>query len=124
MELVSRYFGFLYAIGFVNRRMGVGRFWGFVTSHWAVVLLIDSASPTSPSGLFAVALFFLTGLAIVQRLNDAGFQRGWMFLLLIPYLGWAIMAILLLSSSQAAKTQFGYPGVHTEHQLRAIREKA
>lgn len=124
MELIRSYFSFLYAIGFVNRRMGVGRFWGFVITHWSAVIIIGGSSAGALSDLLTVAMLFLTGLSIVQRLNDAGIQRGWILLLLLPYLGWAIMAILLLSSSEAGMNRFGYPGVHTEQQLRALGEKA
>lgn len=124
MGLIRRYFGFLYAIGFVNRRMGVGRFWGFVISHWAAVFMIDGAGAETLAGVLQFAMLVLTGLSIVQRFNDAGLQRGLIILIVIPYIGWLIMFFLLFSASEAAVTRYGPPGVHTESQLSAIREKA
>ncbi len=86
--------------------------------------MLGAASNEAVFGVLQFVMLVLTSLSIAQRLNDAGIQRALMLLLLIPYLGWLIMTFLLFSSPQAAKTRYGYPGVHTESQLRSLRDQA
>jgi len=50
-------------------------------------------------GLIALAIFIPTIAVTVRRLHDVGKSGWWMFILLVPFLGWCVLLYFLLTKS-------------------------
>ncbi len=78
-----------------------------VRGYWMAVLVNVIASAILTiigiellSSLYSLAVL-LPGLAIcVRRLRDSGRKWGWIFITLVPLVGWIILIVMLCKASQ------------------------
>lgn len=84
---------------------------------WALANVIVSSilsALAQKSGLFSI-LSGIWGLAIIipslavqiRRLHDMGKSGWWMFISLVPLIGWIWLLILLCTDSQSGSNQYG-----------------
>ncbi len=92
-------------------RLGVKGYWMFVLFYviFAIVAQIISLIPHLGFvyGLYSLALLLPSLAACVRRLQDTGKSWPWIFIGLIPLIGWIWMIVLLCKSSQEGDNQYG-----------------
>lgn len=105
-------------------RLSRAAFWSALLAHLFFLALIfiipfETAyrlelAPDSGFVLFWMNAFIAAFLAslvplkrlAVRRLHDAGFSGWWLWLLLVPYAGWLIVAVLLILPASAFPNRF------------------
>ncbi|MDR2897086.1 MAG: DUF805 domain-containing protein [Propionibacteriaceae bacterium] len=89
-------------------------------TDWQVFLdgvrngVIWESNPLNSFGAVLSVIISLWGLAIlipylavtVRRLHDSDHSGGWIFILLVPLVGWIILLVLLVSSSTPGPNRF------------------
>lgn len=61
------------------------------------------------SGIFALGVL-VPGLAVaVRRMHDIGKGGGWIFITLVPLIGWIWFIVLCCQESQPGENRFGEP---------------
>ncbi len=105
-------------------RLGRAAFWSALLAHFfflSVLFIVPfetayqlQLAPDSGFVLFWMNLFAASALAsllpikrlAVRRLHDAGFSGWWLWLIAVPYVGWAALLILLILPSSAFPNRF------------------
>jgi len=75
-----------------------------------IISIIDSIlfNGSNIPGLLYTLAVFLPGLgAMIRRLHDSGRSAWWMFLLLIPVIGFVVLVIILCLDSQPESNDWG-----------------
>jgi uncharacterized membrane protein YhaH (DUF805 family) len=85
-------------------------FFSFI-SFTGVSLLVagttdDSAVLTMASWLFVACLLPATAV-LVRRLHDADYSGGWIFFLLIPFIGFLVLTVMLIQETSPSTNRFG-----------------
>ena len=93
--------------GFVLSYLVIATFFYEVWFHLLMAHVRHHGELFADIGIFVPALFCLAAFlpllsAQARRLHDARLSAGWLFLWLIPYLGWLVLALLLLLPSKPA----------------------
>lgn len=114
MNLIQGYLDYMKRIGRIQERMTRTEFWPYFILNFGLLYVLGFV--IAPLGIdrdgilsslaFVVVLIFCFG-PIIQRLNDAHLRRRFLLVLLIPYVGLAIVALMLLKPSFPATTQYG-----------------
>jgi uncharacterized membrane protein YhaH (DUF805 family) len=86
----------------------------FVVAVWVILYVVvgailgrDSGAAAVSGGLFCLAAF-LPGLAVAaRRLHDTDRNAWWLLLLLVPVVGWAVLAFFLTQPGTLGPNQYG-----------------
>ena len=114
MNLIQGYLDYMRRIGRIQERMTRTEFWPYFIFNFVLLYILGFV--IAPLGIdrdgilsslaFVMIVIFCLG-PIIQRLNDANLRRRFLLVLLIPYVGLAIVALMLLKPSFPATTQYG-----------------
>ncbi|MDR1066625.1 MAG: DUF805 domain-containing protein [Clostridiales bacterium] len=114
MEIVNNYVQVLKNYIDFSGRARRREYWLFVLANIIinVVLLILSLLPVIGGAIRVISYIFLVvllpGLAVeVRRLHDIGKNWYWIFILLVPVVGWIWLIILLATEGEAGDNRFG-----------------
>lgn len=97
-------------------RAGFAEWWMWLLFSFGVKLVVGAAFRlfSFSSAVIGVAMaivevgLLLPSLAVaVRRLHDMGRGGGWIFLLLVPVVGWVWLFVLLVQPGEAGANQFG-----------------
>ncbi len=86
-----------------------GSFW---PEHlfFSLMLPPDAVDTTALSlGLLAFPLLLFWPLVAAHRLQDGGHPRHWLLLLVLPVLGWILLAILFSMPPDRRRNEYGVP---------------
>nr|WP_239074340.1 DUF805 domain-containing protein [Streptomyces sp. SID10853] len=74
-----------------------------------VLTIISSAVLDSNwlSGLYTLAVLLPTLAVTVRRLHDTGRSGGWIFIALVPFVGWIILIVFLATEGQRQANSHG-----------------
>ena len=104
----ARYFAWLRIASFEGRGSGVG-FWLFLGAAWGSYWYFADRGFVA-LGVLAAAISLIPAPATaVRRLHDVGLSGVWALLGLVPVLGWAVLAVLLLLPGQKGPNEYGLP---------------
>lgn len=98
----------------MNERMTRTEFWPYFIFNFLVLNELDPFMRTLAANghelllsvLFFVFMFYVFG-PIIQRVNDGNLRRRFLFVLILPYAGPAIVVLMLLKKSFPDTTEFG-----------------
>ena len=80
-------------------RTTVGGYWWAYLAHFIVCFVLSLIGVEVLTTVYSLACL-IPGLAItVRRLRDAGKSWGWLFIILVPLVGWIIFIIMLCKPS-------------------------
>jgi uncharacterized membrane protein YhaH (DUF805 family) len=112
------YLGVLRKYTVFSGRAQRAEYWYFVLFNMIVgvaLSMIDQATGTFDQetgagllgGLYSLAVL-LPGIAVaVRRLHDTGHSGWWMFIILIPIIGWIALFIFMVQDSDAGGNEYG-----------------
>ena len=114
MNPIKGYCDYMRRVGRMNERMTRKEFWPYFIINWGVLYELEKLiTPLGFDGngllssvAFFVVLFFIMG-PIIQRVNDANLRKKFLFLLIVPYVGPAIVLLMLLQKSYPDTTEYG-----------------
>lgn len=94
--------------GFLICYLVLATVFGLVWFHLLMPHIRHHGEIFADIGIFVPALFCLVAFlpmlsAQARRLHDARLSGWWLLLMLIPYLGWAVLVILLLLPGKPAR---------------------
>ena len=120
MSPSAAYLRVLAAFADFDGRASRAEFWGFWLVHGGigVVLLIGSAVVADRAALgfvaggmvfatYAALTFFPALSLIARRIHDVGRTSLWTVLLLVPVLGWAVLAVWLVQPGEPGPNGWG-----------------
>lgn len=98
----------------MNERMTRAEFWPYFIFNFLVLYVLDPfMKALAVNGhnwllniMFFLLLFYILG-PIIQRVNDGNLRKKFLFLLILPYVGPAIVFLMLLKKSYPYTTEFG-----------------
>ncbi|MFF7332498.1 DUF805 domain-containing protein [Streptomyces sp. NPDC008150] len=89
-------------------------YWMFALFHFIVIAVLAVLAGVTGAKIFAIlyGLYFLATLLpvialTVRRLHDTGRSGGWIFIVLVPFVGGIWLFVLTLLDSQPAPNQYG-----------------
>jgi uncharacterized membrane protein YhaH (DUF805 family) len=112
------YLGVLKKYTVFSGRAQRAEYWYFILFNMLVGIalsMIDQATGTFDQetgagllgGLYSLGVL-LPGIAVaVRRLHDTGRSGWWMFILLIPIIGWIALFIFMVQDSDAGRNEYG-----------------
>jgi uncharacterized membrane protein YhaH (DUF805 family) len=94
-------------------------FWFFILFNFIIAVLLQGAVWVYSDNMGLMMLFtivsYMYSLAVllpslgvtVRRLHDVGKGGGWIFLVLVPIVGWIWLLILYVTDSESGNNRFG-----------------
>lgn len=114
MNLIEGYRNHMMRAGRIRDRMTRMEFWPYFIFNICLMWLFETfirphafeLNSFVGALLACVVLIFYFG-PIVQRVNDANLRKRFLLVLLIPYVGVAIVGLMLAQKSYPATTEYG-----------------
>jgi len=114
MNLIKGYRNYMMRVGRMNERMTRKEFWPPFIFNWGMLYVLDKVlKPWAVNGgglllnvVCFVLMFYIFG-PMIQRVNDAYLRKRFLFVLIIPYAGPAIVLLMLLRRSYPETTEYG-----------------
>ena len=114
MSPIKGYCNYMMRVGRMNERMTRKEFWPYFIFNWGVLYVLDKVlKPLTVNGdglllnvVCFVLMFYIFG-PMIQRVNDAYLRKKFLFLLIVPYVGPAIVFLMLLRKSYPETTEYG-----------------
>ena len=101
----------------LDGRASRAEFWWwvlFVLAGWIILLALggailgaDSGAGSVSGGMFGLAMLLPTIAVAARRLHDTERSGWWLWLLLLPFVGWAVLAYLLVQAGTRSSNWYG-----------------
>ncbi|MBM6447235.1 MULTISPECIES: DUF805 domain-containing protein [Pseudomonas] len=114
MNPIKGYCNYMMRVGRMNERMTRKEFWPPFIFNWGMLYVLDKVlKPLAANGgslllnvVCFVLMFYIFG-PMIQRVNDAYLRKRFLFVLIVPYVGPAIVLLMLLRKSHPETTEYG-----------------
>jgi uncharacterized membrane protein YhaH (DUF805 family) len=114
MNPIKGYCNYMMRVGRMNERMTRKEFWPYFIFNWGVLYVLDKVlKPLAVNGgglllnIVCFVLMFYTFGPMIQRVNDAYLRKRFLLVLIVPYVGPAIVLLMLLRKSYPETTEYG-----------------
>ena len=114
MNLIEGYRNHMMSVGRIHDRMTRAEFWPYFIFNIFLMFLFEKfirpyafelTGFIRTALIFAVLIFYFG--PVIQRVNDANLRKRFLLVLIVPYVGVAIVTLMLLQKSYPATTQYG-----------------
>lgn len=114
MNPIKGYCNYMRRVFRMNERMTRAEFWPyFIFNFWVLYAVDPFMKKLAVNGygwllnvIFFILLFYILG-PIIQRVNDGNLRKKFLFVLIVPYAGPAIVFCMLLKKSYPDTTEYG-----------------